>query len=475
MRDRVGRVFLSEGQKSWMDAHTSMVSAVIRKCPRRPVDSPIKELCHDMMSSSLFSKFSVLCIICSTCVLALEHDSETDAFSSAKEIANAVLSVCFLLEVLIKMLAMGLHNFFFCTTRWNRGDCFLLTMFLLDTSFVFLWNAPDERISSVLRVLRICRIARVLKLLSSPQYRVLIFTLLLAVPAVFNVGMVLFLLYFVYAVAGVQFFGLSRGHPGHGGITNGSNFDTFGSAMLMVLRASTGENWSQVMVDTYGVALSSRALSVCYFVSLKVFSTMIAVKLFVCVMLEAFETMQKNHTKVGVKPSALFPVRPPEMISTQGNIYTLYDLQLFLKTWSEFDNEATEFLDISQLMPFLRALGKPMGLDAEASFGSMRRAVIELKCPVYRGKIHYKDLLYNVMRVAFGTPLPEVESRAHIPSDDQGSDVRRSRSGSALDHVMSDQLQLLEYELKYYTTRYFMAVLTVQVITPYIYFGHDIL
>ena len=75
--------------------------------------------------------------------------------------------------------------------------------------------------------------------------RTLFNTLLSSLPAVFNVGSLLFLMFFIYAILGMNLFGtqdneLSQQDP-H------ANFLSFGSSMLTLFRLSTSDSWDQIL------------------------------------------------------------------------------------------------------------------------------------------------------------------------------------------------------------------------------------
>ena len=61
---------------------------------------------------------------------------------------------------------------------------------------------------TVLRVVRVFRVGRVLRLVKSAKgIRTLLFSLLVSLPALFNIGLLLFLVIFIYATFGMAFFG----------------------------------------------------------------------------------------------------------------------------------------------------------------------------------------------------------------------------------------------------------------------------
>ena len=62
-------------------------------------------------------------------------------------------------------------------------------------------------------------------------------TLIVTLPALGNVAALMFMLFFIYAVIGVQLFATVAYH---GSYNEQANFRDFGAAMLLLLRMSTG-------------------------------------------------------------------------------------------------------------------------------------------------------------------------------------------------------------------------------------------
>ena len=93
------------------------------------------------------------------------------------------------------------------------------------------------------RVFRVGRLFRVAQ--RAKGLRTLFNTLIVSLPAIFNVGSLLFLLMFVYAVLGMNLFGeiAPKGQiqPLH------ISFRTFGSSLLTLFRVFTGDGWGTVL------------------------------------------------------------------------------------------------------------------------------------------------------------------------------------------------------------------------------------
>jgi hypothetical protein len=72
-------------------------------------------------------------------------------------------------------------------------------------------------------------------------------TFLNAIPELFNVGGVLFLCLYLYAVMGVYLFANVRLQTN---LNEYANFQTFFQSFLLLLRMSTGEGWNDIMEDS---------------------------------------------------------------------------------------------------------------------------------------------------------------------------------------------------------------------------------
>jgi len=103
-------------------------------------------------------------------------------------------------------------------------------------------DPPDP---TLLRVIRIFRVTRVLRLVKSAKgIRTLLFSLAVSLPALFNIGLLLFLIMFIYAVFGMQFFMHVKYSAG---IDEMFNFETFGHSMILLFQTATSAGWDGVL------------------------------------------------------------------------------------------------------------------------------------------------------------------------------------------------------------------------------------
>merc|ERR1719453_1623512 len=120
-------------------------------------------------------------------------------------------------------------------------------MSLLDQFFLELLAAILPVPPTVLRVMRIARVLRILRLIKNLKgLRDLVMTLVFAFPGLINVGALLGLVIFMYAVLGMNLFTfVAYGDD----LNEVRNFESFGNAFLLLFQCLTGDGWSAIMDD----------------------------------------------------------------------------------------------------------------------------------------------------------------------------------------------------------------------------------
>ena len=203
---------------------------------------------------------------------------------------NYVFTFVFFTEAVLKLLVYRQSYF---QTAWNKFDFFVVAASLFDLGLEFvdaedMKNLPIGNVAKVLRVLRVSRVLRLAK--KSQDLQALVETITMSVSALLNVFGLLLLILFMFAVLGVYFFNeLSSGT-----IINGyKNFQTFGSAYLLLFAIATGEDWNLLMYDTMntwpdceeGETCGSKFAPV-YFISFIMVITHVMLNLFILVIIQ---------------------------------------------------------------------------------------------------------------------------------------------------------------------------------------------
>ncbi|GIL50401.1 hypothetical protein Vafri_6630 [Volvox africanus] len=155
--------------------------------------------------------------------------------------SNLVFTCIFVLEAVLKVTAFGPRGYFH--DRWNCFDLFVVVVSVVSVALDFS-NTRNLSFMPVLRALRVVRVVRLVRQAKGMQK--LLRTLITSLPALANVGGVMLLIFFIFAVIGVNLFaGIKHGDN----LDSHANFDTFPNGMLLLFRMLTGEAWDAIMQD----------------------------------------------------------------------------------------------------------------------------------------------------------------------------------------------------------------------------------
>ena len=188
-----------------------------------------------------FEVFIFACICFNTVVLALSWYGMDQQIIDVLEILNYIFTVIYTIEMVIKMIAFGSAYF---KDSWCLFD---FSIVLSAWIGLILLKGFNIDVGSISTIIRSFRIARVLKLIKTAKNLQQIFqTFILAIPELVNTGALLLLFLFLFGVLGVSLFAEVKLQ---GTLNRNANFESFGRAILTLLRVSTGEGWVGIMRD----------------------------------------------------------------------------------------------------------------------------------------------------------------------------------------------------------------------------------
>lgn len=180
---------------------------------------------------------------------------------------NLILGI-FVIEALLKMAAHGRRPWLYFADGWNVFAFFIVAICLLPVGGPFA------------AVLRLARALRLLRLVSAlPKLQLLVGALLKSLSAMGYVSLLLALLFYIYAVAGIHLFG--QHDPKH--------FGSLPAAFLSLFRLVTLDNWADVFNAPLG-HVSGIKVGI-YFVTFMVLGTMIILNLFMGIIMNSMSEM----------------------------------------------------------------------------------------------------------------------------------------------------------------------------------------
>ncbi len=251
----------------------------------------IPALCRRIVESSWFPGFIIAVIVLAGVLVGMETSPSLVAeHGTLIGILNKVVLAIFVVEIALKMTAASPKPWRFFTDGWNVFDFLIVVVCFLPLGAGF---AP---------VLRLFRLFRVLRLVSViPRLQVIVSALLRCLPSMFYVTILLFLVFYIYAVAGTMFFGAND--PIH--------FGGLWTSMLSLFRVVTLEDWTDVMYlqmfgsdvyEGYNQSIEGRTvepkaqpfLGAFYFISFVLVGTMIMLNLVIGVIINGMDEAQKE-------------------------------------------------------------------------------------------------------------------------------------------------------------------------------------
>uniref|UniRef100_A0A8D3DZW0 Sodium channel protein n=1 Tax=Scophthalmus maximus TaxID=52904 RepID=A0A8D3DZW0_SCOMX len=379
-------IFMTEEQKKYYNAMKKLGS----KKPQKPIPRPqnfIQGMVFDFVTQQVFD-ISIMILICLNMVTMMV---ETDDQSAETEVVlywvNFIFIVVFTVEFVLKLFALR-HYYF--TNGWNVFD---VVVVILSIVGMFLADIIEKYFVSptLFRVIRLARIGRILRLIKGAKgIRTLLFALMMSLPALFNIGLLLFLVMFIFSIFGMSNFGYVK----HGaGIDDMYNFETFGNSMIILFMITTSAGWDGLLLPILNYPpdcdpllenpgtpatgdCGNPSVGIFFFVMYIIISFLIVVNMYIAIILENFS--------VATEESA-------DPLSED-------DFETFYEIWEKFDPDASQFITYAKLSDFADALEHPLRVPKPNTI-----ELIAMDMPMVSGdRIHCLDILFAFTKRVLG-------------------------------------------------------------------------
>eukprot|EP00322_Chrysochromulina_rotalis_P026742 CAMPEP_0115869128 /NCGR_PEP_ID=MMETSP0287-20121206/21651_1 /TAXON_ID=412157 /ORGANISM="Chrysochromulina rotalis, Strain UIO044" /LENGTH=1138 /DNA_ID=CAMNT_0003323809 /DNA_START=89 /DNA_END=3502 /DNA_ORIENTATION=- len=388
-----GLHMIDEDQQEWVDAMNNLLSLKPRRYPPEPLHDPKRAFIYRVIGHKQFEPVVMSVILLNTVLLGLDGYDDPPKMVRALELGNLICTLFFCVEASAKIYALTFAEYL--REPWNVFDFLVATVSIIEESTEAIASTLGMN-PSLLRALRTVRVLRIIRTVKAAKgVRVLLTTLLLSLPALYNIASIFFILLTLYSILGMRLFG----NIVHGDYLNEyANFCTFPTAMLTMLRCATGESWNGLMHDTMitpsvvysgsGATVPSCSstdgtcgspfASVLFFVSFQVVATFVVLNMMIALILEEYsKALNRDKHRVSADHA-----------------------ELFVETWAQFDPYATGMIHVRHLHALIRRLPPPLGLDPKQFvFGHVRDTDISS----YISKLENINTFLNV-----DTGAPEV-------------------------------------------------------------------
>lgn len=248
------------------------------------------EFAKKIVDAKWFQIFIILVIVSAGVVVGLEtYPGLMESHGSLLHLLDHLILWIFVAEIVLKIIAKGNKPWEFFYDGWNVFDFIIVAVCFMPIGGAYI------------AVLRLARILRVFRLVSAmPKLQLLVGALLKSIPSMSYVGILLFLLFYIYAVLGTFMFG--QNDPVH--------FGSLQVSMMTLFKTITLEGWIDFMniqyygSDVYGyeqyasVARIPSAHPIAapiYFLTFILLGTMIMLNLFIGVIINGMEETNKEE------------------------------------------------------------------------------------------------------------------------------------------------------------------------------------
>ncbi|XP_069383306.1 voltage-dependent L-type calcium channel subunit alpha-1D isoform X21 [Paralichthys olivaceus] len=356
-----------------------------------------------VVNSTGFEYVMFVLIILNTLCLAIQHHGQSHLFNYAMDVLNMVFTGVFTVEMILKLIAFKPRNYF--ADAWNTFDALIVVGSVVDIAITEINSAAIPVVKVIVEpgntedsarisitFFRLFRVMRLVKLLSRGEgIRTLLWTFIKSFQALPYVALLIAMLFFIYAVIGMQVFGKIAMVDGTQ-INRNNNFQTFPQAVLMLFRCATGEAWQEIMLACLpGKLCDSESdynpgeertcgsgFAIIYFISFYMLCAFLIINLFVAVIMDNFDYLTRDWSILGP-----------------------HHLDEFKRIWSEYDPEAKGRIKHLDVVTLLRRIQPPLGFGKLCPHRVACKRLVAMNMPLNSdGTVMFNATLFALVRTA---------------------------------------------------------------------------
>ncbi|KAM5335796.1 voltage-dependent L-type calcium channel subunit alpha-1C isoform 36-T36 [Glossophaga mutica] len=355
-----------------------------------------------VVNSTYFEYLMFVLILLNTICLAMQHYGQSCLFKIAMNILNMLFTGLFTVEMILKLIAFKPKGYF--SDPWNVFDFLIVIGSIIDVILSetnpaehtqcspFMNAEENSRIS--ITFFRLFRVMRLVKLLSRGEgIRTLLWTFIKSFQALPYVALLIVMLFFIYAVIGMQVFGKIALNDTTE-INRNNNFQTFPQAVLLLFRCATGEAWQDIMLacmpgkkcapesepsnSTEGETPCGSSFAVFYFISFYMLCAFLIINLFVAVIMDNFDYLTRDWSILGP-----------------------HHLDEFKRIWAEYDPEAKGRIKHLDVVTLLRRIQPPLGFGKLCPHRVACKRLVSMNMPLNSdGTVMFNATLFALVRTA---------------------------------------------------------------------------
>ncbi|MGM0593971.1 MAG: ion transporter [Pseudomonadota bacterium] len=233
--------------------------------------SSLRQQTGEWVESLPVQRFIITLIVVNAVILGLQTSPAVMEHSGSwLLLLDQTILTVFVVEILLKLYAHGMGFF---RRAWNNFDFVVVGIALV----------PASGPLAVLRALRILRVLRMISMV--PRLRFVVEALLHAIPGISSIGLLMLLIFYVFAVMATSLFGGEFPQW----------FGSVGGSMYTLFQIMTLESWSMGIVRPVMELFPYAWL---YFIPFILIATFTMLNLFIGIIVDTMQTMhQEDHTE----------------------------------------------------------------------------------------------------------------------------------------------------------------------------------
>ncbi|XP_062714465.1 voltage-dependent calcium channel type A subunit alpha-1 isoform X8 [Aedes albopictus] len=349
--------------------------------------------------SAPFEYFIMSLIVFNTLLLMLKCHDQNKKLENFMKYLNMIFTGMFSVETVLKIIGFGARNFF--KDAWNVFDLITVIGSIVDALILLLWENSFN-----VGFLRLFRAARLIKLLrQGDTIRILLWTFVQSFKALPYVCLLIAMLFFIYAIIGMQVFGNIELDPDTA-ISRHNNFRSFLDGLMLLFRCATGESWPNIMLACLkGRPCDPRAnkpnetcgstLAYGYFVSFIFFCSFLMLNLFVAVIMDNFDYLTRDSSILGA-----------------------HHLDEFVRIWAEYDPSASGKLHFTEMFDMLKNMAPPLGFGNKCPNRLAYKKLTRMNMPLdEEGRVSFTTTLFALIRENLSIKMRPAEEMDQADSE----------------------------------------------------------
>ncbi|MCK8133578.1 ion transporter [Pseudoalteromonas sp. 2CM28B] len=261
--------------------------------------SQLQKLFQRIDKSKIFQSFVIAVIVVSALTVGAHTYSLHPTVEFILNWMDVGITAFFLIELIIRFIASkGIKDFF--SKGWNIFDTIIVLGSLYPAA------------GSTMLLARLLRIFRVLRLVSMiPELRLLVNSLLKAIPQMGYIALLMFVIFYIYAAMGSMMFA----------DINPVLWQDVSISMLTLFRIATFEDWTDIMYETMTVY----ELSWIYYLTFIFLTAFVFLNMMVGAILEVMSEEHRNARELKADNNSL-PATQGQVVELQAQIAELKTL-----------------------------------------------------------------------------------------------------------------------------------------------------